>query len=353
MWRRTSLVVALLAGCGRIAFDPISDATATEVRTFLRLDRVAPGEVLIDYPLLVVLDDSRIDRSRLAADASDLRFFDASGQLIPHEIEQLGARGGPALLAWVRVPQILGIDTVISFTYGGTPVPASQTSVWSDEFAAVWHLGANGGQDSTGHFATVAFGTATTSGAIGDALAFVAANKDYMEVADSSAYLLTAGFTVTAWMKPASIPTSYYAAIAREQQNTADDDFWLGILTDQPRMECVTLPGGKQPANGSPGEIVVDQWVDLAGTVDSTIERVYANGLEVGSIALTSVVVFGNPSQPLFLGADRNGTSPPGVPEIDFLDGALDEVRLHNVARSPAWLQYDDAAMRDQVITYP
>jgi hypothetical protein len=34
------------------------------------------------------------------------------------------------------------------------------------------------------------------------------------------------------------------------------------------------------------------------------------------------------------------------------MDGSIDEVRLENVVRSPAWISYDEASMRDQLITY-
>ena len=36
----------------------------------------------------------------------------------------------------------------------------------------------------------------------------------------------------------------------------------------------------------------------------------------------------------------------------DYLDGDLDEVRFETTVRSPAWIDFEDRAMRDQVITY-
>jgi hypothetical protein len=57
---------------------------------------------------------------------------------------------------------------------------------------------------------------------------------------------------------------------------------------------------------------------------------------------------------PVYIGCDRDngtGTSPPGQCDNVFLDGELDEVRLETVARSPAWIAYQVAAMQTGAIT--
>ncbi|MBP6839423.1 MAG: hypothetical protein KA190_19150, partial [Kofleriaceae bacterium] len=55
-----------------------------------------------------------------------------------------------------------------------------------------------------------------------------------------------------------------------------------------------------------------------------------------------------------FLGADCD-VCPAGAvaANSDFIDGAIDEVRLETVPRSPAWLAVQVASMRRQLVTFP
>ena len=107
------IVVAMLAsGCGRIGFVDRDGVTPTH-GSLLVLDRIDPGEPLVDYPLLVTLDDTRAIRSEIRADASNVRFFDANGAPLAAEIEQPGVEGGAPLLAWVFVPLIEGLGTTL------------------------------------------------------------------------------------------------------------------------------------------------------------------------------------------------------------------------------------------------
>lgn len=58
---------------------------------------------------------------------------------------------------------------------------------------------------------------------------------------------------------------------------------------------------------------------------------------------------------PIYLGCDRNNNlmmTPPGVPDRDFLDGRLDEIRIERTTRSQAWITADVVSMRDQLISY-
>ena len=54
--------------------------------------------------------------------------------------------------------------------------------------------------------------------------------------------------------------------------------------------------------------------------------------------------------KPIVLGADNNNDA--ALPDSDFLDGRLDEVRIETVARSQEWLRIDYLSMTDQLIRY-
>jgi hypothetical protein len=338
-------------GCGRLGFDPLAvpgDA-ATEVgrRSVLRLDRVAPGELLVDYPLLVVLDDTRADRTRIAPDGGNLRFADATGAALPFEIERLGAAGGPALIAWVRVPTISGLTTTLTVSYATAPGPRATAAVWSDAFVAVWHLGDSLADAAAGH-ATIAQGTTPGDGAIGGGRAFRGATSDYLAVADAAGFTPTE-FTLSAWVWPTTVPTASYAGLVTRQVGmTSDNDLYLGLHAGGAIVTCETATR-EQDVVGA--VVPPGAWSHLVGTATSQQARLYVDG------AAQAMGLIGAPltasARPVFLGADRSGsTGSPAIADGDFLDGRLDEVRIERVARSAAWIGYDDLAMRDGVISY-
>jgi hypothetical protein len=337
-----------IAACGRIDFDPLGGGSFTGVRRQLRLDRIDPIEQLADFPLPVVLDDTRADRTQLAPDASDLRFFDSSGAVLPREIEQVGAPGGLPLVAWVRVPLIVGLTTTIDMEYGAPPTATSSASVWSDTYLGVWHLAELGGAaaDSTSHHfdAVVTPGTGTDRGVVGGARAFSGA--DYLEVPDTS-MITPATFTLSGWMKMFVPTAAYYAMIAREVGDSTDNDLYLGVLMTQGIVLCEQANVQYKVLGGT---ATVDVWQHWAGTFDGSVQHLFLDGIEVGMTAVPGPLQ--SDLRPLIFGADRDGTSPPGLPDVDWVSGDLDELRVESTARDPAWLAYEDAAMRDRVISY-
>lgn len=343
-----------LAGCGRLSFDD-AQAPPAEERLSLALDfrgRFAPSEELLDVPLLVVLDDRRARRELMQPDASDLRFYDAAGKLLPHELEQLGAPGGPPLVAWVRVPRLSGTSTKLEARYGATPEPRSTEPVWSPAFAAVWHfderLGAPARDATEGGHHGQLLGTGLGAGFIGQARKFVAAERNAISIADSSA-LTFRQFTLSAWVQFSTSPGQlFYAAISRQLGDGGENELFLANFANRINSEIVTDAGGFSH-NGS--TLPLGQWLHLAAVYDGATLTLYLNGLRDAARPITGALA--RTANPIFLGADRNSAStPPGSPDDDFLDGLLDEVRLERVARSPAWMAAGDLIMRDEAITY-
>ena len=114
--------IALLPACGRIGFDPGSqgdaplDGSRGGARSKLTLDRFTPVDPATDFMLPVVLDDTRAARDRMAVDGSDVRFYAANDDVLPHQIETAGTAGGQPLVAWVRVPTAdFGITLTVEY----------------------------------------------------------------------------------------------------------------------------------------------------------------------------------------------------------------------------------------------
>ncbi len=106
---------------------------------------------LTDFPALVKISEfngSGFSYANCAADGADLRFADAEGNLIPHEIDTWDPTG--TSLVWVKVPS-LDATTAITACYGykgEDPIPAVTASdVWANGYVAVWHL--NAASDAT------------------------------------------------------------------------------------------------------------------------------------------------------------------------------------------------------------
>ena len=333
---------------GGIPIDvPFHSATGPAGHSQLTVSGLSAGAPLVDFPLLVVLDDKRADLAAMASDDSDVRFYDDGGNVLASEIEQAGDPGVAPLVAWVRIPSLV-TGTILSVTYGATPTDTSTSSVWSDAYLAVWHLSDSGvAHDATGHqFDGTPTGTKRATGQIGGGRAFDNANPDWITVT-SGTTLTTTVLTMSAWINQRIAPPTYFVAVSREAGSGDDNALWLGEGNGA-LAEASTTNSGDVPIQGP--AIATSHWTHLAATVDGTTGALYVDGSSAASASLVGSLI--NDPLPVFLGAARDGDAPAGMPDHDFVDGTLDEIRLENVVRPVDWLVADDASQRDQLITY-
>ena len=97
---------------------------------------------LSGFPVLVRLSPelNGFDYSRCRlANGGDLRFADAGGNVIPHEIDTWNTSGES--LVWVKVPSLTKGTTITAYYGNPSPCAASADSVWDSGYVAVWHLG--------------------------------------------------------------------------------------------------------------------------------------------------------------------------------------------------------------------
>ena len=100
-------------------------------------------ESLANFPVLVKISESGITGFRYAdckkSSGADLRFADASGNLLASEVDTWDTNG--VSLVWVKVPSLTA-DTKITAYYGWDFAPVVDSSaVWTGNgYVGVWHL---------------------------------------------------------------------------------------------------------------------------------------------------------------------------------------------------------------------
>ena len=111
----------------------------------IRFDLVQAGVALTNFPVLVKLStaiDGFSYSDFVKANGGDLRFVDANGTLLPHEIDTWNESGVSTV--WVKVPRLVKNGTITAcygFTGSGDPAPVNPKDVWDDDYVGVWHLG--------------------------------------------------------------------------------------------------------------------------------------------------------------------------------------------------------------------
>jgi glucose/arabinose dehydrogenase/PKD repeat protein len=180
----------------------------------------------------------------------------------------------------------------------------------------------------TGNAGVIGGAARTPDGRAGGALSFDGAN-DWVTVADSASLDLTTGMTLEAWVYPTALSGSWRTVLLKEQQTTGLA-YALYAAEDVARPSVHAFTASELDTR-SPSTLPVNAWSHLAGTYDGTTLRLYVNGTQVSSRAVTGAMrVTG---QPLRIGGNAVWN--------EWFQGRIDEVRVYNRALSAADIQAD------------
>ena len=196
---------ALPAAAATLDTSPFSKSVEMTVSGY------AGSSTLADFPVLVRLaagSPTGFDYADCASDGSDIRFADAGGNLIPHEIDTWNAAGES--LVWVRLPSVASGATFTMYFGADDPGAAAAESVWS-RYAAVIHGGSSAANAVAGGPA-VTIGNTTyvkpqaDAGRIGGGFRkstgnAVAVNVAMGTTASSTTLEDTGKFSVSGWFK--------------------------------------------------------------------------------------------------------------------------------------------------------
>jgi hypothetical protein len=139
--------------------------------------------------------------------------------------------------------------------------------------------------------------------------------------------------TVSAWVYlqgTISAEDGWGTALSRQTGTSNDQHYHLSLNMDaRPSLFLITDSGfaliwAAEPASAG-------TWTHLAGVYDGSFARLYVNGAEVASQALTGA--FGADTTPVVLGGNGNDAS--GVP-TELFPGRIDELMLYARALSAA-----------------
>jgi hypothetical protein len=213
---------------------------------------------------------------------------------------------------------------VASATTQAAPPPASYASVvGADAPVAWWRLGETSGttaaNQAAGGAGTYAGGftlnqpSLLATDMVNRAVAFNG-SSGRVSVPSSAALQLTNKISLEAWIKPTSLPSS---GVFRSVMTKAES---YSLQFNGPRLEFTVIQSGTRRRLQTPsGAIVAGGTYHVVGTFDGTTQRLYVNGAQVASVALSGSATTN--TNALVIGS-WDGSS-------EFFNGTIDEPAVY------------------------
>lgn len=308
MKRLLALMILLLAVLPTLGFaEWNADWT---VKNKITINPQALAGVTESMSVPVRLHSGNFDFTTVNVDGSDIRFVAADDKTeLKFYVEKFDAVNELAII-WVQLPAVAAAEKDAHiWIYSGNEKATSA----SDEKALIaagtigqFHFAENALLKDSSVTGLVATGsvTAQKAGLIGEAATF---NGTPLNIAENPAINYDAGFTWSAWIKPASLPQT--ATLFAQ-----DDSAVLAI-----DAQTLTLKIADIVITG--GELKATTWQHVAFTLNNGNAALYVNGVEVATGAVPVV----KPVAAVNIG--------------DAYLGEMDEIQLANTARSKAQIQ--------------
>jgi hypothetical protein len=294
-----------------------------------------------NFPLLVRLNKGNFNFSQAKSDGGDLRFADSTGALLSYEIERFDATNKIGEV-WVLIPSVKGNNNSQWFKmYWGK---SSATSIGSSSavftasngYVGVWHL--NGAFTDATSYGNNGTNTATTA----NASANIAAGRTFDGSTTSidvgggstgSSLHASSAVTVEGWANPTTLAASQKIIMKPFTSNANPlTEYDIGVNSSGTVAKMQVNTGGTvAPLSGTTkAAYTTGAWSYVAGTYDGANMRLYFNGTEDTSKAVTGTIT------------DYAQTAKIGTNvwvSAQTWNGSLDEIRVSNVARSGDWVK--------------
>lgn len=288
-----------------------------------------------NFPVLISISSDSNLASNAQSSGNDILFTSSDGTTkLSHEIEKYDSSTGQ-LTAWLKVPSLSSTaDTVLYMYYGNSGASNQQdkTGVWSNGYVSVWHLqeasGSNSDSTVNANNTTVS-GTTSTAGEILNGRSFSGSDYEYGSLTNWFGGNNT--LTAEAWYNvTASSNGPIFGVTASPPGGGWDMPFLSANGT--------TIYGWLWEVNGnSPlSYTTTTGWHHLVMTYDPSVsgtESLYIDG----TLVKTGTGQYSPSGGTDYWTTNINGAKPSGV--SSYLNGALDEIRASNVARSASWIK--------------
>ncbi|MEM6290122.1 MAG: DUF2341 domain-containing protein [Myxococcota bacterium] len=309
----------------------------------LTIDGPALGftDPLEDVPVLLRLDDTRLDFVASDSEGADLRLYGAGGTALSFEIERWDAAAAEALV-WVKVPLIAAdAPTQLLMQYGNPSAVDAQDpeEVWTSNFVSVHHMLGSCAEslvDSTGNGHDGGCinldDAALIDGQFGPAVLFD--NTGDVQVADDTDFNLDAQFSFSVLVE-----VSEDTLATNDARRVLEKGEHFRLLAERAGggggiRATVWVNDGARNASGGPSPL---GWHYLAGTAIAGDQvRLYLDGVLIDDTTL---------GDPIDLAA---GTMVIGGTMV----GAVDEARVAATARSDAWIAFQAQVFEDLAVGY-
>ncbi|MBN2142238.1 DUF2341 domain-containing protein [Candidatus Woesearchaeota archaeon] len=334
--RRYVLVVMFILSIS-VALAPFASASTWESQGWSYSRQLTVNSALVeedqtDFPLLVDLTDSDMSEHAQISGGDILFTLEDEETKLNHEIELYDSLSGH-LVAWVSIPNLSSTnDTILYMYYGNFEAQSQQNAsiVWSGDYLAVHHLEENSGSvsDSTsaGRNAMALNGVLRgIDGKIGNSYVFDGVN-DYLQ-GDSSLNIPGSAFTASAWVKPDSQLSKNWNVIGQYGSECGNGFGWLLRLAWYANPSFMIRNETNYFGTVSV-DIGEDEWHHIAGVYDGSSLSIYVDGNLRGVSSFS-----GTPCQATSTGYYI------GKFYSDYVDGAVDEIEVSDVARSQGYLQ--------------
>lgn len=314
-------------------------------RKTINLDGSRFCETVGGFPVPITITGDADLQNYARADGFDILFtLDDGTSKIPHEIESFTQASGD-LVAWVKLDIAAGVDQTLYMYYGnaGASDQQNKSGLWGAEYLGVWHLTDTQDATSNGHHGINAGAITWPNGQVAGAYDFDnpdfgAGGQDHIYIPDGGS-LTTLGntsnsnYTVSLWGRLDQL-----------------DDFRHFVS----KMGTGSVFGGPTPfeiwfaPDGSPADraafsvkngsadfhvessvsLSADTWYHITAVREGDNLRLYINGVERG--ATSGAIGDTSCTQDITIGQRGDDTI--------YLDGKVDEFRIAQVVRSPAWI---------------
>ncbi|MCA9049798.1 MAG: DUF2341 domain-containing protein, partial [Planctomycetaceae bacterium] len=309
----------------KIVFNNASGTAFTDQAVLVRLHASAADAVHIDY-------------SHTQDHGEDLRFTDASGNVLDYEIESWNESGYSYV--WVQVPSITaGSTTDYVWMYYDNSAAEDHNAfgaAWTNDDLAVLHLTAASYDSTSNNFDAAMNNVAAGTGIVGGAALFDG-TSGYLNLQSDNAIddVFSGGGTISAWIRPTGWGQNGFGRIADKASTTfpggSNGDGWAWQVGGSGSSGYVLFVQGFSGTLGewrtATGSINLNTWQNVVITYDNSsatnTPKIYINGVEqsLTQVSGPSGTARSDAALDLFVGNH-------GVGQNRTFKGAIDEFRV-------------------------